>query len=184
MTTRFAVFIATSLDGFIARPDARIDWLERAHATITAGEDCGYAAFMRDVDAMVMGSGTFDTIKDFNPWPYGTVDVRVVSRSMTALPTGILPTVSLTTASPAELARTLRAEGRRKVYVDGGQMIQSFLREGLIDELTITTIPVLIGQGRRLFGDIADDIPLRLTSSQSWSFGFVQSTYEVIRPVT
>lgn len=177
-----SVFIATSLDGYIARPDGAIDWLERLNGTVPAGEDCGYARFMASVDALVMGRASFDTVRGFPTWPYGDKPVYVLSASMPQLPAGTPPTVTLlnaASADPAEVLRTAAAAGHRRLYIDGGRTIQSFLAAGLIDELTVTTVPVLLGAGIRLFGALPADVPLRLLSSQAYPFGFVQSRYAV-----
>ena len=176
---RCSVFIATSLDGFIAREDGAIDWLERANGSVPAGEDCGYAAFMATVDALVMGRHTFETVRAFPEWPYGETPVWVVSRSLERLPTGVPATVRLVAEDPQGVIRIAEQEGCARLYVDGGRLIQSFLHEGLITDLTITTIPVLIGRGRPLFGVLPGDVPLRLVSSRAFEFGFVQSVYEV-----
>jgi dihydrofolate reductase len=177
---RCSVFIATSLDGFIAREDGAIDWLERANGWVPAGQDCGYAAFMATVDALVMGRHTFETVRAFPEWPYGETPVWVVSRSLERLPTGVPATVRLVAVDPQGVVRIAEQEGCARLYIDGGRLIQSFLHEGLITDLTITTIPVLIGRGRPLFGALPGDAALRLVSSRAWEFGFVQSVYEVV----
>ncbi len=82
--------------------------------------------------------------------------------------------------SPAALIHRLAQEGHRHAYVDGGRVIQSFLAEDLIDQLTITTIPVLLGRGRRLFGALPYDRRLQLVHTKAYPFGFVQSTYRVL----
>ena len=174
-----SVFIATSLDGFIARTDGRIDWLLAANATVPAGEDCGYAEFFSTVDAMVMGRGTFEQVLTFPQWPYGELPVYVMSRTLTELPVSVPSSVSLVSEPPTELVDRLHAEGRRHLYVDGGRTIQSFLSAGLLDELTITLIPVLLGSGRPLFGPLWADVALDLISSRSYPFGFVQNRYSV-----
>ena len=179
MRPQCSVFIATSLDGFIARADGRIDWLEAANTTIPAGEDCGYAAFFASVDGMVMGRGTFETVLSFPTWPYGEKPVYVLSRTLAQLPQAVPPTLSLTSEPPTELLERLYAQGHRHLYVDGGRTIQGFLSAGLIQELTITVIPVLLGAGRPLFGPLWADVALELVSSREYPFGFVQSRYRV-----
>lgn len=179
MTLRLSVFIATSLDGYIARPDGAIDWLEQANACVPAGEDCGYAALMASVDLLVMGRGTFEKVLSFPDWPYAGKPVWVVSRSGITPAADLPPQVRVTGASPEQIVQDAAEQGFRHLYVDGGRLIQSFLRAGLIDELTITTIPVLLGEGRPLFGALPADVPLRLVASRAYPFGFVQSTYAV-----
>lgn len=177
-----SVFIATSLDGFIARPDGNIDWLEAANQRVPLGEDCGYADQMASVDALVMGRATFEKVLGFPDWPYGNTPVYVLSRTLTTLP-GHLPTsvVLCNAGSPAEVVALARSRGHERLYVDGGQTIQGFLAAGLIDTLTLTTIPVLLGQGLRLFGPLTQDVALTHLATLAYPFGFVQSRYAVTR---
>lgn len=181
MMPQCSVFIATSLDGFIARNDGAIDWLDRANATVTPGEDCGYSAFMSSVDALVMGRNTFELAVSFPEWPYGSTPLIVLSRSLSTLPPQTPPTVSLSSLHPADLASELGSKGLRHLYVDGGLTIQSFLAAGLIDDITITTIPVLLGSGKPLFGSLSTDVSLKHISTRAFDFGFVQSTYRVAK---
>ncbi|MDF0732073.1 dihydrofolate reductase family protein [Pseudomonas entomophila] len=177
MTTAH-VFIATSLDGFIARPDGHLDWLPMRPAE---GEDFGYDTFIADIDLLVMGRGTFDKVVGFDPWPYH-VPVLVLSRQLagTAVPERLHGKVRFAETPPAQLMRELEQQGVRRVYVDGGQLVQSFLREGLVSDLVITTVPVLIGAGRPLFGALARDVALELVASRALpASGMVQSTYRV-----
>ncbi|WP_374666477.1 dihydrofolate reductase family protein [Ramlibacter sp.] len=176
------VFIATSLDGFIARPDGSIDWLEQANQRVPAGEDCGYGAFMDAVDALVMGRATFDTVRHMSPWPYGDKPVYVLSRTMPALPAGTPASVRLIQGEPATVVSQVAAHGHRSLYVDGGLTIQAFLAAGVITELVITVVPVLIGAGRPLFGPLPGTIELSLMESRAYPFGFVQSRYAVRQP--
>jgi dihydrofolate reductase len=181
MTIKASVFIATSLDGFIARPDGTIDWLNQANAVVPPGEDCGYKAFIETVDVLVMGRNTFEQVLSFVEWPYGTLRVVVLSRRGIAVPETLKPTVS-TSAEPPELLSTrLAAEGARHLYVDGGQTIQSFLNAGLLHEITITVIPILLGAGIPLFGPLQSDIALKHVSTHAYPFGFVQSKYSVAK---
>ncbi|THF85050.1 dihydrofolate reductase [Deinococcus sp. KSM4-11] len=183
--TAFLVYIAASVDGFIARPDGTLDWLPGAQPDsppMPAGEDHGYDAFMARVDTVVMGRGTFDTVRDYRPWPYAGKRLIVLSRTLTAagLPPDLHGQVEVHPGPVDGLAAALN--GAQGVYVDGGQTLQAFLRAGLIDELTITRIPVLLGAGRPLFGVLDADVPLRHVRTQSFPSGFVQSTYAPIRP--
>lgn len=179
--TKCLVFIATSLDGYIARPDGGIDWLNQANELVPAGEDCGFTRFMSGIDALVMGRNTFEQVLTFGEWPYGDTPVLVLSRSLPSLPSHLPATVSLTAEEPIELVQRLSAAGLQNLYVDGGLTIQSFLAAGLIDEITITLIPILLGSGKSLFGPLTGDLHLELVSSQAWEFGFVQNTYRVLK---
>lgn len=171
------VFIATSLDGFIARQDGNIDWLlQRDDPT----EDHGYAAFIADKDVIVMGRGSYEKALTFDTWFYDR-PVLVLSRQLaeTPVPEALTGKVRFSSSSPKDAMETLAGENVRQVYVDGGQLVQSFLREGLIADMVITTAPVLIGSGRPLFGALPKDIDLKLVSSRSFPSGLVQSTYRL-----
>jgi len=177
MTIRASVFIATSLDGFISRKDGSIDWLTEANTLVPAGEDCGYKAFSESVDIMVMGRNTFDLVRTFDPWPYGDKRVVVLSSRTVEIPEDWQKTVSSSSEAPGVLLGRLETEGFRHAYVDGGITIQRFLAAGLVNELTVTLIPVLLGEGRPLFGALKQDVKLKLVRSKAYDFGFVQLTY-------
>ena len=139
-----SVFIATSLDGFIARLDGTLDWLP-----VNGGEPHGYDEFMATVDAIVLGRKTFETVLTFDTWPYGEKPVVVLStRTLAPAPAGAV--VERMSGPPAEIVSQLAARGIRHVYVDGGITIQRFLQASLIQRLIITRVPVLLGAGIRL----------------------------------
>lgn len=174
-----SVYIATSLDGFIARQDGSIDWLP-------SGEDAedqeyGYADFIRSVDALVMGRGTYETVLSFGAWPYGNLPVFVLSSQQVEIPDSLADTVSVMSATPAELVQRLAEQGYQHLYIDGGRTIQGFLRDGLIDQLIITCVPVLIGDGIPLFGALHGDIHLEHLGTRQFESGLVQSRYRVIK---
>ncbi|QDT64857.1 dihydrofolate reductase family protein [Calycomorphotria hydatis] len=174
------VFIATSLDGYIARRDGDIDWLD-AVPTGDPEEDFGYGALFNSVDALIMGRNTFEKVLTFPEWPYGEKPLIVLSKSLTSLPDSLPSSVRLMSDEPVALLKRLATEGMHSFYVDGGAVIQSFLRAGLIDEMTITTLPILIGDGIPLFGSLDADVLLELKSSRSFPNGYVISTYRVIK---
>ena len=171
-------YIATSLDGFIARPDGGLDWLDAAQARITPPEDCGYADFMHGIDALVMGRNTYEKVRGFTPWPYDK-PVYVLSRTLKELPDAPAG-VQLFRGTPAELVAHAAAQGQPRLYVDGGLTLQSFIVAGLLDEITMTRIPVLLGEGLPLFGPLGSGqtaVQLRHLATRSWDFGLVQSHY-------
>ncbi len=139
------VFIATSLDGFVARMDHSIDWLVKQK---TEGQDLGYEDFIASVDGLIMGRGSFKNILTFGDWPYQK-PVFVMSKSLTQndVPQALTESVRVTQLDPQELMESLTKDGWTRVYVDGGQVVQSFIRAGLIEDMTITLIPILIGKG-------------------------------------
>ena len=173
---RGLVHVATSADGFIARADGSVDWLE----VDDGNEDYGFAAFMDSIDALVMGRNTYDTVLAFGEWHYGDKPVIVLTNRPVEPPLSPIAVVEAISLSPVELAAELDRRGIDQVYVDGGQTIQSFLEAGLIDRLTITTIPVLLGSGIPLFGPSEDDVQLRLVSVAPFTNGLVQTTYDVV----
>lgn len=171
------VFIAVSLDGYIARPDGAIDWLTEGWPA--DGNDYGYADFMASIDGLVMGRGTFEKALIFPEWPYAK-PVVVLSQTLRAddVPVHLRGSVRITDAAPAQIMQELDIAGWKRAYVDGGQVIQSFLAQGLIADLVITRLPVLIGRGLMLFGsDLAADVRLSHVRTTTYPSGFVQSHY-------
>jgi dihydrofolate reductase len=175
MPIKVSVYIAVSLDGFIARRNGDIDWLTGGEG----GEDYGYAEFMSTVDHVVMGRNTFEKVLTFGGWHYDKKVIVLTSRDLTLAPE-LNDKAEALHLSPRELVRELEGRGSRHIYLDGGVTIQHFLREGLVDEMTITTIPILIGEGLPLFGPLEKDVNLELLKSQSFKNGFVQNKYKVL----
>ncbi len=184
MSLRVSVFVAMSLDGFIARVDGSIDWLEAFQAGLPAGEDGGFQAFFDAVDVLVLGRHTFEQVLSFPTWPYGDKPVVVLSRWPLVIPEELRARVSHSSAAPADLCRRLAKGGLKHAYVDGGLTIQAFLGAGLVDELTLTLVPVLLGRGKPLFGPLADDVRLRSLSTRDIAGGLVQVRYEVLHPAS
>lgn len=173
------VFIATSLDGYIARPDGDIDWLLQRD---DPDEDHGYSDFIADKDMIVMGRGSYEKVATFDPWPYDRPVLVLSSQLANApVPDALKGKVRFSAWTPAQAMEALARDNVRRIYVDGGQLVQSFLRDGLIDDIVVTTVPVLIGAGRPLFGALSRDVDLKLVSSRSFPSGLVQSTYRVVR---
>ncbi len=176
------VYIATSLDGFIARPDGDIDWLstgssgDHAPGDADVPDDLGYAEHMADVDHVVMGRGTYEKVLTFDGWPYPDKQVVVISSGLSSADERITITRSVD-----ETVALLDEHGARGVYVDGGATIQAFLRSGLIDTIVLTRIPVLIGQGLPLFGSLPADLQLVHEGTVASGHGLVQSRYRVLR---
>jgi dihydrofolate reductase len=175
-----SVYVATSLDGYIATDDGGVGWLEDLPNPDET--DFGYGEFTSRIDALVMGRGTFDTVVGFGEWPYD-MPVVVMSSSVTEPPEWA-GQVEFSTAVPRDLVAELHARGWRRLYIDGGAVITSFLSEDLIDELIITTVPITLGSGIRLFGRLesADDVrQWELVSVDRWSNGFVQTHHRRLR---
>jgi dihydrofolate reductase len=169
-----SVFIGASVDGFIARPNDDLDFLPPG-----GGEPHGYNEFMASVDAIVIGRKTFEKVLTLGPWHYGEKRVVVLSSRPLDFSAAVGGLVEQMAGSPAEIVSQLAARGFHHVYVDGGITIQRFLREGLIQRLIITRVPVLIGQGVPLFGALPHDIRLQHVATRHYPSGLVQSEYQI-----
>lgn len=171
---RTIVYIGTSLDGFIARTDGNLDWL-----TQFADEDAihAYEEFMNRIDAIIIGRGTFEKILTFPSWPYEK-KAFVLSASLKHLPDTLRGKATLLSMKPRELLNYLSGMGFSNVYVDGGKVIQSFLNEDLIDELIVSKVPVLIGNGIPLFGFLDTELQFKHARTEVQSNGLVRSYYK------
>ena len=178
MGIKVSVYIATSLDGFIAREDGDLNWLDEANASAPEGEDFGYLTFMDTVDVLIMGRNTYEKVLSFGQWPYDK-PVIVLSHNPISFPSTIPDSVIHSSESLSDLLKLLSDQGAEHVYVDGGMTIQGFLSKGLVDEITITEIPVILGKGIPLFGPLKKDIKLTHKNTTAFDIGFVQSTYLV-----
>lgn len=171
-----SVFCGMSVDGFIARRDDALDFLDAG-----GSEPHGYEEFIATVDTLVMGRRTFEIVMGFDTWPYGDRRVVVLSHR----PIDLAPAtarggrVERMDGTPAEIAAKLLADGAQHAYVDGGVTVQGFLRAGLIQRLVISRVPVLIGTGIPLFGTLLHDVPLRHLATKAYSGGLVQTEYEI-----
>jgi dihydrofolate reductase len=170
MGARFSVFIATSLDGYIARADGSIDWLSIVHPV---DEAHGYQAFMSSVDTIVMGKHTYETVLEYETWPY--VGKRVIV--MTHSPAKAQHAEEFFSGSAVEMVN--RLIDAMRVYVDGGKVVSQFFAAGLVDDVTISMIPIVLGNGIRLFSGGEGEHRLDLESSLSWPSGMVQMRYRV-----
>lgn len=177
---RCSVFIACSLDGYIADAGGGIGWLEDFNRRVPAGEDCGYGAFFAGIDGLVMGRNTYETARAFTAWPYGETPVFVLTHRPLATPTAPAARVEPCAATAAALVNRLGAAGFKHLYIDGGDVIRQFLAAGLIDTLTLSRVPVLLGGGRPLFGALAAPLPLELLDSRQYPGGLVQQRYRVL----
>jgi dihydrofolate reductase len=171
-----SVFVGVSVDGFIARANGALDFLDAG-----GDEPHGYEEFIATVDTIVMGRKTFETVLGFGAWPYGEKPVVVLSTQPLELSTAASrgARVEQMTGPPADIAATLSGRGAQHVYLDGGITIQGFLRAGLVGRLIITRVPVLIGSGIPLFGNLPRDVPLRHVATKAFRGGLVQTEYEV-----
>jgi dihydrofolate reductase len=173
-----SVFIASSLDGFIARPDGGLDWLD---AVQSPGEDYGFGEFLASVDTLVVGRRTWEVVLGFGEWPYAGKRVVV----LTGRPTEPRHGETFLAGAPAEIVERLGREGARRLYVDGGATIARFLEAGLVDDLTVSVVPVLLGDGIRLFPGRPPETRLVLEESRTFPSGLVRLRYRAgARPPT
>jgi dihydrofolate reductase len=172
------VYIATSLDGYIADRDGKLDWLEDIPNPDQS--DFGYEDFMKGIDAVLMGRITFEKALTFNHWPYEK-PVFVVSTRLKKVPTEVEGKVTLLDGDLEQLAADMEARGFHHLYIDGGKTIQSFLKNDLIDVMIITTVPVLLGGGTRLFGDLIRPLKFRHQKTMVYNDFLVKSIYTRIR---
>ncbi|MDH5655337.1 MAG: dihydrofolate reductase family protein [Spirochaetia bacterium] len=166
------VYIASSLDGYIARTDGGLDWLSIAEKE---GEDYGFSKFFSSIDTIVMGRNTFDIVKEFKPWPYSEKQCIIY----TSRPAEVLHNEKYFSGSISELYEFIQKSGADNVYADGGRLIQGFLEHDYIDEITISIIPILLGDGIPLFGKMQKNIKLHLMESVRFETGLVQVRYRL-----
>ena len=168
------VYIGTSLDGFIARTNGDIEWLVQY-----ANEEAiqAYEEFISKIDAVVIGRGTFDKVLTFPSWPYEK-KVFVLSSTLKNLPATVENKAILLSLSPPDTLKKLSEEGYTNVYIDGGLVIQNFLKADLIDELIISKVPVIIGSGIPLFADVKQDLLFRHVKTEVQSNELVRSYYK------
>ncbi|MFT6732593.1 MAG: dihydrofolate reductase [Polaribacter sp.] len=197
MDIKFSSFIATSLDGYIARIDGRIDWLtqkknsKNKHKTDpnaqshiqgsrnVDSEDYGYRKFYDSTDCLIMGRNTFEKVASFPEWPYYNKRLIVISKRLKEIPEEYQERAELYSGTPEMLVVELQNQNVRHAYIDGGITIQSFIKEKILDQITITQVPILLGKGLPLFGTIRKDHHLELLNNRSYASGFVQSTYRL-----
>jgi len=172
------VFIATSLDGFIATSDGGVAWLDEIPNP--EHSDFGYVGFMSDIDALVMGRNTFEKVLSFGSWPYEK-PVFVLSGTLSSVPADVEGKAEIVNADPNLLIERLAHRGFRNLYVDGGKVIQSFLEDDLVDEMTITRVPVLLGDGVPLFGKLTKRLRFKHVKTETFNETLVQSTYTRVR---
>ncbi|EIZ9928856.1 dihydrofolate reductase [Vibrio parahaemolyticus] len=169
------VFIATSLDGYIADKQGKLDWLQSVPNPDNI--DTGFVPLMERIDGLVMGRNTLDVVLSFGcDWPYSK-PVFVLSNTMTEVPHGYEDKVFLVKGELKDVLADLNTKGFNELYIDGGVTIQNFLKEDLIDEMVITRFPILLGGGAPLFGDLQQPLNFRVTKSEVVLDTLVQTTY-------
>jgi dihydrofolate reductase len=176
MNKKNSVFIATSLDGYIADKNGGLDWL---HSIPNPNNnDMGYVEFTNGIDALVMGRTTFETVIGFDvPWPY-TKPVFVLSNKLKEIPDSHKDKAFLVNGTLTEILEQIHGKGYGRLYIDGGTTIRNFLKEDLIDEMVLTTIPILLGGGSSLFGDLPSELNFELIGTKTFLNQISQRHYK------
>ena len=177
MNRKNIAFYAQSLDGYIAGKDGNLDWLNEIPNPDHI--DTGFFSLMEEIDAIVMGRNTFEVVCGFGgPWPYPK-PVFVLSNSMTEIPKDFQQYAQLLKGNPTDVLTSLNEEGLFKLYIDGGRTVHNFLEAGLMDELRISYIPILLGEGIPMFNKLSRPIRLELLESKVFLGQLVQNHYRV-----
>lgn len=181
-----SVYIATSADGYIATPEGDVDWLHAAGnpaADMGNNSDMGFNDFMASVDCMIMGRKCMEKISSFNltpeQWPYGDTKIFVLSHSLKVSPENLRGKVEMYSGDIPALINQLEGKGFEHAYIDGGATITSFINLQLINEMTITKAPVILGEGIPLFGKINNKIKLINSEAIGFPNNFIQVKYGV-----
>jgi dihydrofolate reductase len=183
MSVKCSVYIATSVDGFIAKPDGDIEWLHNPEYAEAKFNGLDYDEFMSTVDAIVMGRNSYEKVRTFGFWPYENMPVIILTSRPMDIPEELHEKIRVESLVPTQLVSMLGSEGYKHLYIDGGKTIQEFLKAGLVNDITITRIPILLGSGIPLFGELDHAVPVRLIATSSSDNGFVQVRYKVVQGV-
>lgn len=179
MEKRNSVFIACSLDGYIADQNGGLDWLYSVPNPDR--EDMGYSAFMERIDALVMGRNTFEKVCSFDcDWPYKQ-PVFVLSSTLGAIPEKYQNRAEVVNGSLREILEMIHHKGLKRLYIDGGKTIQGFLKEDLIEEMIITVFPIVLGGGSPLFSELHNNVDFKLKGSKVFLGQLVQNHYQRVR---
>lgn len=172
-----SVYIATSIDGYIADKNESLEWLDMIPNPDPENNDLGFSDFISDCDAIVMGRRTFEMVCSFGgEWPY-PIPVFVLSNTLSEIDKQYRTKVKIMKGDISNIIESLHKRGFYNLYVDGGKTIQGFLNEDLIDQLIITVIPTLLGGGISLFGDLEAPIAFKHHQQKLLLNQLVQNTY-------
>ncbi|MFA4923226.1 MAG: dihydrofolate reductase family protein [Ignavibacteriaceae bacterium] len=172
------VYIATSIDGFIAKKDGGIDWL--FEVPNPDGSDFGFSDFIKNIDAIIMGRNTYELVLTFGNWPYNK-PVFVLSKTLQSVPNNLTDKVEILNENPHSVIKELNSRKYFNIYVDGGKTIQEFLKQELIDEIIITRIPILLGEGIPLFGVLTKEQKYEHIKTDIFNNALVKSYYKRLR---
>lgn len=181
-----SAFIATSVDGYIATIEDGVEWLEtsgKLDVDLGHHSDMGFNNFISSVDCIIMGRGCMEKLASFNltpdEWPYGKIRIIALSNSVKEVPDNLKDNVKLYSGDISNLIIDLEKSGLKHAYVDGGETITSFLKAKLINSMTITQAPILLGSGKSLFGNIPHYVKLSNAQATVFANDFIQISYEV-----
>lgn len=172
------VYIATSIDGYIAKKDGGLDWLN--DIPNPEGSDFGFNDFIESIDAIIMGRKTFEIVLTFGGWPY-TKPVFVLSNTLQSVPDNLKDKAEILTGTPEAIINEMNSRNYLNLYIDGGKTIQDFLKHDLIDELIITRIPIILGEGIPLFDLLKDEQKYEHIKTDIFNNSLVKSHYKRIR---
>jgi len=171
---KVSIYIASSIDGYIARKDGNLDWLHYGHA---GDEDYGFKKFTSSIDAVIMGRNTYEVVAGFDEWAYKEKRVVVLSNTLRT----VRKEAEIFSGELTELLAKLHAEGIKHIWIDGGVTVSRFLEAGLVDEITISIIAMVLGSGIPLFSPMNQEHKCHLISTKSYPSGLVQLKYGVLR---
>ncbi|MEZ5083789.1 MAG: dihydrofolate reductase family protein [Bacteroidales bacterium] len=176
MNKKNSVFIATSLSGYIADKNGGLDWLQSIPNP--ENNDMGFVEFTNTIDALVMGRTTFETVIGFDvPWPYSK-PVYVLSNKLKEIPESYKGKAHLVKGTLTEILEQIHAKGHERLYIDGGTTIRNFLKEDLIDEMVLTTIPIILGGGSSLFSELPNELKFELIGTKTYLNQVTQNHYK------
>jgi dihydrofolate reductase len=176
MSKKNSLFIATSLDGYIADKNGGLDWLESIPNP--ENDDMGFVEFTSGIDALVMGRTTFETVIEFDvPWPYNK-PVVVLSNKLKEIPESYKDKAFLIKGTLTKILDQIHEKGYERLYIDGGTTIRNFLKEDLIDEMVLTTIPILLGGGSSLFAELPNELKFELIGTKTFLNQITQNHYK------
>ena len=172
---KISIYIATSVDSYIARKDGSLDWLDQVGGF---DEDYGFQKLLDSIDAVILGRKTYEVAASVSDWPYKGKRIIVLSNSLQT----VREEAEIFQGDLSQLASQLHSEGIRHIWIDGGITISQFLDLQMVDSMTLSVIPVILGSGIPLFNPLSKEQACCLASSQSYPSGLVQLNYEMSRP--
>ncbi len=169
---KISIYIATSIDGYIARKDGNIDWLDRVSGF---DEDYGFQKLLNSIDAVILGRNTYEVAASVLDWPYKGKRIVVLSKSLKT----VREEAELFQGDLTQLISQLHSDGIQHIWIDGGVTISQFLELKMVDCITLSVIPLILGSGITLFREIGQEFICHLISSQSYPSGLVQLKYQI-----